>query len=295
MNSKSIDAISSAQQKRLSYIDFRVNYLGSISRRHLINRFGIKEAAASRDIAEYRALVSGNLDFESTRKIYIRNAEFVPYFEFGSSQVLTALSEGFGDVYRKNQTPLLNCDVPSQLNHPRLEIISELSRAIKNEKVISIGYRSIGSGLSTREIVPFAFINTGLRWHVRAYDRKRSAFIDFVITRISDPKINESDILDCERMGADIQWNRIVELIVVAHPGLKNPDTIEFDFGMIDGKLKVNVRAAVAGYLLRIWNIDCSDDGSLEGNEFHLWLANNAALYGVESLAFAPGYSSIEA
>lgn len=56
--------------------------------------------------------------------------------------------------------------------------------------------------------------------------------------------------------------------------------------------MNVNVRAAVAGYVLRRWNVDCSEDHSLKGPEYHLWLKNWQALYGVENLVIAPGYRS---
>ena len=56
--------------------------------------------------------------------------------------------------------------------------------------------------------------------------------------------------------------------------------------------LKVQIRAAVAGYLLRHWSIDCSEDHSLKGPENHLWLQNWQALYGVENVIFAPGYEA---
>ena len=36
------------------------------------------------------------------------------------------------------------------------------------------------SGKTQRVIVPFALVDTGLRWHVRAYDRKRNGFRDFL-------------------------------------------------------------------------------------------------------------------
>lgn len=54
--------------------------------------------------------------------------------------------------------------------------------------------------------------------------------------------------------------------------------------------LKVNVRAAVAGYVLRRWNVDCSETHELVGAEYHLWLHNRQTLYGVENLVIAPGY-----
>jgi hypothetical protein len=46
----------------------------------------------------------------------------------------------------------------------------------------------------------------------------------------------------------------------------------------------------MAGYLLRRWNVDCTEDHSLKGGEFHLWLRNRQALYGVTNLILAPGY-----
>ncbi len=91
-----------------------------------------------------------------------------------------------------------------------------------------------------------------------------------------------------ETRESDIQRNRIVELEIVPHPSLKHPKTIE------NGVLDVNVRAAVAGYVLRRWNLDCSEDHSMEDPEYHLWLKNRQALYGVENLVIAPGYNKNE-
>ena len=59
---------------------------------------------------------------------------------------------------------------------------------------------------------------------------------------------------------------------------------------MINGVLDINVRAAVAGYLLRRWNVDCSAEATLEGDEYHLWLNNRKALYGVDNLIISPGF-----
>jgi hypothetical protein len=46
--------VSQAQQERLSHIDFRLRFLGTIGRQDLVNRFGIKAAAATRDITLIR-------------------------------------------------------------------------------------------------------------------------------------------------------------------------------------------------------------------------------------------------
>lgn len=290
MTNKELKNISPAQQKRLSHIDFRVNFLGSIARHDLISRFGIKEAAATRDITEYRRLAPVNLDYDQTRKIYTRSDKFKALFEYSANRVLTALSEGFGEDFIGEQKALIPCETPSQLNTPSLEVLSVISRAIHQNKAVHITYRSVGSGKGTREIVPFALVDNGKRWHVRAYDRKRSIFMDCVLTRISDPILIDSPVEEFESRESDIQWNRIVELEIVAHPHLDHPETIEFDYAMENKVLKINVRAAIAGYLLRRWNVDCSDDHSVDGREMYLWLRNNAALYGVNNAILAPGY-----
>lgn len=77
------------------------------------------------------------------------------------------------------------------------------------------------------------------------------------------------------------------------HPAnTRNPDTIEAEYDMSDGRLVTGVRAALTGYMLRRWNVDCTPDHSLKGEENHLWLKNRQALYGVANLVLAPGYKS---
>lgn len=284
--------ISQPQKERLSHIDFRLNFLGSISRKDLINRFGIKGAAATRDISLYKDYAAKNLSYDEIIKVYKRTKDFVPLFEYSPSQVLAALSKGFGEDIAGTHKPLITCETPTKLNSPPLNILSALSRSIHQKKVAKITYRSVDNGQSVREIVPFALVDNGLRWHVRAYDRKRERFSDFVITRFLDATLSDSPIQDHETRESDIQWNRIVEMEITAHPKLEYPETIEHDYGMVNGVLKVNVRAAVAGYVLRTWNVDCSENHTLEGKEIHLWLRNVAALYAVENLSIAPGYKT---
>lgn len=86
-------------------------------------------------------------------------------------------------------------------------------------------------------------IDTGLRWHARAFDRKSGEFRDFVITRIQNPIIHEDESAVHERMDADIQWTRIVELDLVPHPRLNRPEIVQMDYGMQNGSIRLRVRA----------------------------------------------------
>ncbi|MCY3935601.1 MAG: WYL domain-containing protein, partial [Chloroflexi bacterium] len=221
---------------------------------------------------------------------YIRSDNFIPLFVYSPAQALAALSKGFGEDYIGVHKAMIRFETPAELNRPLLPVLAVLTRAIHRKRLLHIQYSSIESGPSSRKIVPFALVDNGLRWHVRAFDRKRQRFSDFVITRIASPRIIEDAPEDGETSEADIQWNRIVEMELVAHPKLTYPETIERDYAMQNGVLKVNVRAAVAGYVLRRWNVDCTKDHRLKGAEHHLWLRNSRALYGVQNLVLAPGY-----
>jgi len=53
----------------------------------------------------------------------------------------------------------------------------------------------------------------------------------------------------------------------------------------------MKLRAAIAGYMLRRWSVDCSPDHSLRGHEYRLWLKDHLALYGVKNAVLAPGYT----
>ncbi|WP_027873397.1 WYL domain-containing protein [Spongiibacter marinus] len=288
-----MDDIAQIQRERLAYIDFRLYFLGSVGRNDLVKRFGIKEAAATRDLAQYRDLAPQNIEYDTKAKLYKVSDEFCPLFRYKQERVLSALSKGIGDDSVLDQKGLIPCETPSQLSNPDLDVLSVLTRAIYNRLPVEIEYRSLSSGFSKREVVPFYLVDNGLRWHIRAYDRRRNRFTDFVITRITQPKLlADSRIEEHEESKEDIQWNRIVELELVAHPRLDHKETIEADYGMIDGVLPLKLRAAVAGYLLRRWNVDCSAKGILDGAEYHLWLRNRQALYGVDNLMLAPGFEA---
>jgi len=113
------------------------------------------------------------------------------------------------------------------------------------------------------------------------------------ITKVDLLTTNETDIIENETVQHDHQWSRMMPLQIVPHPHNVNfPTAIELDFGMENGVLEVNVRAAMAGYLLRRWNVDCTLDGTLAGSEYQLYLRNHQTLYGAENLTLAPGYEA---
>ncbi len=249
MQQLKIENLSHAQRERLSYIEFRLYFTGEFGRPDLSGRFGLAPAGATRDIALYRELAPQNIEFDSSRRIYRIGKSFLPIFEHSPQRVLTALSRGFGDGISGDPKPILPCEFPVLLSSPEMTVLAPICRAIHSKRPVSIRYHSMSSGKVDRVIVPFALVDTGLRWHVRAFDRKSNEFRDFVITRIQSPVILDfEEVEKNEFPESDIQWTRIVELELVPHPRLNRPEIVQMDYGMLNGSIKLRVRAAVAGY-----------------------------------------------
>ena len=292
MPDSQLSKLTQSQRDRLAFIELRLRFFGEICRQDLIGRFGMQAAAATRDLAQYKELGPHNLSYDPKEKLYVRSETFFPVFDFSAERVLTWLAQGFGDaepIIRQRFAAF--CDGAGLPAHIDLELLSAVTRAIHAKSVLQVTYRSLSSGLTSREIVPFALANDGRRWHVRAFDRRTRSFRDFVLSRLASAALLTDAIADEERQDQDNQWNRIVELELVPHPAnVQHPDTIEAEYGMVEGVLPIRIRAALAGYLLRHWNVDCTERHALRGAEFHLWLRNRPALYGVSNLVLAPGY-----
>lgn len=292
--STTLETLSRAQYERLAYLDFKLLFLGVIYRQDLMDRFGISSAAATRDFALYRELFPLNIGFDKSNKSYTLGNQYTSYFKHNTERVLMLLSQGFGDGMYQSQEQLLSCELPMALNKPSISTLAPATRAIYQGKAISISYFSHSSGLSEREIVPFALANDGLRWHIRAFDRNSQEFRDFVFTRMqSITLLDNSRPAKHELSDQDIQWNRIVEIDIIPHPNSRNPEIIERDYSMKNGVLHLKVRGALAGYFLRQWQVDCSADHSSVDSGCRLWLRDVLVLHGVKSAVLALGYKPI--
>lgn len=295
MSVPTLEQLSSAQRERLAYIEFRIWFFGEVTRKSVIERFGVATAAGTRDLMLYRELAPHNAEYEG--KVYRYLPTFKPLFQHQAQRVLSALTSGFGDGERSESGAVIPHEVPARLNQPALDILATVTRAIHAAYPLKLTYHSMKTGPVAREIVPHALVDSGLRWHVRAFDRTKGEFRDLVLTRMEKvlpvkPSITSAFISPHELPKADLQWQKMLLLELRPHPAHKHPASVERDFGMVSGVLKVYVRAAVAGHVLRQWQVDCSPKASLRGAEFRLRLAELQVLEGVESSGLAPGYGA---
>lgn len=285
-----LDSISYAQKQRLAYIDFCLLFRGSIYRNDLITRFEVGLSAGSRDFNLYKELAPNNLHYDQQQKRYFQTESFQPIFTHDPQRTLIKLAHDISDGFDAIGDIHFPVESSSRLNVPDLFIVAKVVQAILNNKVIRAQYTSLSSGNTERELVPHSIVDNGLRWHIRAYDRKSQSFRDFVLTRVTKVTLG-ADAEEFESAENDHDWQRLIPLQLVPHPhNIKHKSAIEADYGMEKGLLTIEVRAAMAGYLLRRWNVDCTENADLAGPEYQLWLRNRVTLVDTPNLAIAPGY-----
>jgi hypothetical protein len=284
---------SQNQRERLNYLEFRLYFTGQISRADLIQRFGISEAAATRDLAIYRDEAAENLEFDTVTKIYRISKSFALSYlkSIDPKQLLRALVHGIGNDFGTEPESLVPCELPSRLQAPSADVLASVSRAICQKAVLRIEYLSDSGNHGPREIVPFSFVGTGLKWLVRAYCRRKGIFCDFIVNRIKHAEVVwDAKPLPAEDKENDDEWNRMLKLELIPHPKAspEKKAMIAQEFQMSDGVHVLRVRAALAGYVLRLWSVDCSPTQRLE--LFPLCLRNLMALHDVDNALLAPGY-----
>lgn len=285
-----LSALSAAQRLRLAFIEFRVWFYGEVARKHVLERFEIATAAGTRDLMLYKQLAPNNVSYDQKHYRYLPT--FSPLFQHDADKVLAALTAGVSAADTGRSSETISHAAPKRLNQPALDTLATVTRAIHAGQVLSLTFLSMKKGPGKRIIVPHSLVDSGLRWHVRAFDRTKGHFRDLVLTRME----NVHALTDCsppalqELIAADTQWNRMFTLTLIPHPSRPHPEVIAKDFGMQQGQLKVSVRGAVAGYVMRQWQVDCSPDASMRGQEIRLRLADPATLHGAGSAALAPGY-----
>ena len=284
---------SQNQRERLNYLEFRALFTGEVSRIDLTRRFGISEAAATRDLAIYRAEVPGNLVFDASLKLYRIASSFrLRYLEgIESRQLLRALVQGGGDDFGTICEPFISCELPAQMHVPSAEILGAVSRAIFQNCALRIEYCSATGNHGLREMVPFCLASTGLKWMVRAFCRRNGEFRNFILNRIKSAEFLPGNTPGpAEGREHDDEWNRFLRLELVPHPAAPPEEQAmtELEFKMIEGCYILRVRAALAGFVLRLWSVDCSEGRTL--TMLPLLLRNRISLHDVDSAKLAPGY-----
>jgi WYL domain len=244
------------QERRLEFIDFRLQWEGRVNRSDIVDFFGISIPQASLDFARYFKIAPHNARYDHAAKSYVATSKFSPIAVPASSE--RYLNEVFG---------LLSGTVPRELSYlgwmppvdtaqfpvrqVRGSLLRRVLRAIRGRRALTVDYQSMSRPEPARRTLsPHAIAYDGFRWHMRAFCHQHRDFRDFVFARVLTV-VGEaaSDV----ESAADRAWHTSVQLVLAPHPELTAGQrrVIELDYGMKDGRLIVRTRRALLFYLLQ--------------------------------------------
>lgn len=282
-----------ATRQRLQYIEVMAYYTGVVSRSDVARAFGISDPAATKDLKLYSELAPGNLVYTQSVFGFVPSADFTPVFaDLAPAAVLPMLAAnlavaggpyGAAPIYG---LPVERLPLPSRL--PAKEVLAGITRAIHGRRKLRVSYRSLSDRAppESRILEPHALVDTGLRWHVRAYSADTCDFRDFVLSRfaaaecLDDPAESDAEY--------DEDWVETVRLKLAPHAGLKGQkrQNLLWDYGAADGVVEVEVRRALIGYVLQRLGVDTTKDHTLNPQAYQLMLVNRDEIEPFAAWAF---------
>ncbi|WP_245849795.1 WYL domain-containing protein [Oceanimonas doudoroffii] len=144
------------------------------------------------------------------------------------------------------------------------QIIRPIVHALRHHERLEVDYGAVSStDRDGRIIVPVRFVNTGSRWHLRAWCEKAQNYRDFVLSRFHGTPIQEGKLL--APLPPDTRWNTHITLSITPDPRLspEQQQALIRDYAMENGQLRLHIRVALAGYLLKEMQINTK---MLDGN-----------------------------
>jgi hypothetical protein len=278
---KMLAEVKWSTRQRLQYIEIMAFYCGVVSRTDVARAFGISDAAATKDLAQYGKLVPDNLIYRQSHFGYVPAPDFHPCVADLSPEAvlpmlafnLTGMSGPYGEQ-RVFNIPAELLTTPTRL--PGRNITAQVTRAVAQRKKLRIQYRSLSGRESDQDrvIEPHSLCHNGLRWHVRAYNEETFDFRDFVLSRIAMAEMLDEAAESSREFDED--WMEQVTLELIPHPGLEEKKrlTLLMDYGAEDGVITIEVRRALLGYLLHRLRVDTSPEHSLNPEAHQLIVAN---------------------
>lgn len=282
-----------ATRQRLQYIELMAFYTGVVTRADVARAFGISDPAATKDLKLYSDLAPGNLVYTQSVFGFVPAPGFRPVFaDLSPTAALPVIAANLavaGGPYGKESIyGLTTASLPLPTRLPSAEVLAQITRAIHGHRKLRVSYRSLSDRDSqeSRILEPHALVDTGLRWHVRAYSGASYDFRDFVLSRFTQAEcLDEAAESSAEH---DEDWVEVVSLRLGPHAGLDAPkrDSLLLDYGASGEVIEVTVRRALIGYVLQRLSVDTSRDHSLNPNAYQLMLLNRDEIEPFAAWAF---------
>lgn len=290
---QSVNGIKRATQQRLQYIELMSYYTGVVTRSDVAKAFGISDAAATKDLKFYSQIAPDNLLYKHNVFGFVPSTSFEEIFtDLDPQQVLPMIAANLPFVGEHVDQNLLYGITTEQLPLPQRlpskEVVAQVIRAMKQKTKLNVVYSSLSDRDSSeaRTIEPHSLINTGLRWHVRAYSEDTFDFRDFVLSRVQEA----SQLSDKAESNPeyDDDWMELINLQLTPHPELseKKRQILMTDYAAKDSVIEFTVRRALLGYVLQRLSVDTTEDHSLNPNAYQLIVMNREEIEPFAGWAF---------
>ncbi len=253
--SKKLNLKKERQTERLVFIDLCAYVLGYVNRKLLTSRFDIEGSYASRDIKEYQAQSFDKLSYNTSLKAYEPVGWFEPMYKHSFNDAFMLLSEGAQKISFMPNLTESQVVVSSPGIEPDLEVIAPVFRAIGRGVKVEIDYISTSSGITKRLIAPHSLITAGNFKYVRAFDHKSGEFRTFKLNRVIHARFTSWSVNDEMQKEFDLDWNEETTLTIIANNQLKHKESIEFDYGLTNGKKEIQIKKALIPFFMMDWNI----------------------------------------
>lgn len=270
-----------AALQRLKFIEIMSWYAGVITRSDLARAFGMSDPAATKDIKLYNELAPGNLGYSQAVFGFVPTERFSPVFaNLEPAAVLTVFAANLATVGGPYGDTLIyglaTQSLPLPVRLPDRHVLAQITRAMRGQKKLKVSYRSLSGRDSSSERIlePHTLVDTGNRWHVRAYSQETYDFRDFVLSRFVGAEcLSESAESSAQY---DDDWVETLQLKLGPHPLLdpKKRESLLVDYGAVNGVIEIEARRSLIGYVLQRLNVDTKQEATLNPDAYPLMLLN---------------------
>lgn len=241
---------SAPRRERLRYMEATLIWEGAFQRSQVAGVFGVHENSVTDDLTAYQDRYADHLKYDNRQKRYLRGDKFTPKFASDDPNEYLALLLAYAETRSSAVAPLLAgagnvaVAVPSPAPVLDREVLKLTLQAIRKHQGFRATYHSTRAPQpETCELWPHALFYTGIRWFVRAYNRKTGKFRSYAIQRLERPKaLHEAPVVSLE---SDNDWSQHVDIEVMPNPALD-------EHGKMIVAREFAMKEAEGGY---VWNV----------------------------------------
>ncbi len=248
------------KQQKFWLIELLAYWEGGVNTTSLSAYTKHSRGQTQKDIHEYQAKLGNTLTYCSSKKLSL------PAGAFNTQLISGDVDEYLNWLQDPNIMPIFAEEGQKRISHESMvypardiapNIVRTLVIGIKEKRYVDVRYKSMKNPDGARRIIaPHTLVNTGLRWHVRAWCENNSGFRDLVLNRFT----NDMDLLEHTDVSAkdDQAWNTTVTLKFRADQRLTDAKKriLENDYNMVGGEFWVTTRGCLVEYQLKVLQVN---------------------------------------